>query len=46
MMGLPTQFQQCTRLVKEVPVYRLTKPDDQEALLESAIQIKALLRSF
>lgn len=43
VMGLSDQFQRCARLVNEVPVYLLTKPDSQEALLESAQEIKRLL---
>ena len=46
VMGLPDQLQQCARLVNEVPVYLLSKPDAQEALLESAERVKALLSSF
>lgn len=45
VMGLSDQFERCARLVNEVPVYLLNKPDAQEALLESAKQIKTLLRS-
>lgn len=45
IMGLSDHFQRCARLVNEVPIYLLTKPDAQEALLESAKQVKTLLRS-
>ena len=43
VMGFSDHFQRCARLVNEVPVYLLTKPDAQEALLESAQEIKRLL---
>lgn len=45
IMGLSDHFQRCARLVNEVPIYLLAKPDAQEALLESAKQVKTLLRS-
>lgn len=45
VMGLSSHFERCARLVNAVPVYLLTKPDAQEALLESAKQIKTLLWS-
>jgi hypothetical protein len=45
VMGLPDQFERCARLVNEVPVYLLSKPDEQEALLESTKRVKSLLRS-
>jgi hypothetical protein len=45
IMGLSDHFQRCARLVKEVPIYLLAKPDAQEALLESTKQVKTLLRS-